>query len=177
MPVSLPETVGSFGNQSLVVLTTKPANLAAVPLAAITAGKNITCHMYGDWLPTATTEKVARQRKMCQTKVTQSLGTTTHEVPALQYSYNPQAVGTVGGLGNEAYDVLPEGATVYLVQRLGKSGTADLVATDKYRLFPVELGAPVPGVSSDDAGGEFVINQEIAFADGYDGPVAGVVAA
>ena len=177
MPVSLPPTTGSFGNLSLVVLTTKPADLAAVPLASLTAGKNITCHVYGDWFPSASTEKVTRQRKMCQVKVSQSLGTTTHETPALQYSYLPQSVGTPAAAGNEAYEVLPEGGVVYLVQRLGKAGTSDIVATDKYRLFPVELGPQIPGASAEDAGGEFVINQEISFADGYDEPIMGVVAA
>lgn len=177
MPVSLPETFDSYGKISLVALSVKPANLAAVPLAAITAGKNISCHQYGDWLPTATTEKVSRRRKGCQRKTTQALGTTTHEVPALQYSYNPQGVGTAGAAGNEAYDALPEGATVYLVQRLGKDGDAELVATDKYRLFPVVLGPQIPGASAEDAGGEWVINQEVAFAPGYDGPIPGAITA
>ena len=66
---------------------------------------------------------------------------------------------------------------VGIVQRLGKSGTSDFAASDKYRLFPVELGPQIPGASAEDAGGEFVINQEISFADGYDEPVMGTVAA
>lgn len=177
MPVLMPDTTGSYGNQSLVVLSAAPADLEAAAVAALTAGENITCHVYGDWFPSATTNKVSRQRKMCQTKVTQALGTTTHETPALQYSYMPQSVGTPGADGNEAYEALPEGATVYLVQRLGKEGKSDFVAGDKYRLFPVELGPQIPGTSADDEGGEFVINQEISFADGFDGPIDGTVTA
>lgn len=176
MTLTMPETTDSFGNISLVVLTTKPTNLASIPLASITAGKNVSCHVYGDWLPTASTEKATRQRKMCQTKQTQSLGSSTWETPALQYSYIPQSVGTAGASGNEAYEALPEGATRYGVQRLGKASGSAFVAGDKIRLWPLELGPQVPGVSSEDAGGEFVINQETAFASGYDGPVDGVVA-
>lgn len=177
MPVSSPPATGSFGNISLVVLSALPADLAAIPLSAITAGKNISCHHFGDWLPTATTEKVTAKRKMCQTKAAQRLGTTTHETPALQYSYMPQLVGTAGAPGNEAYEALPEGAVVVALQRLGKGGTTDLVATDKYRAFVLKTGPQVPGVSQEDAGGDFVINQDTAFASGYDGPVDGVVAA
>ena len=177
MPVSSPPTTGSFGNISLVVLSALPANLAAIPLSAITAGKNISCHHFGDWLPTATTEKVTAKRKMCQTKAAQRMGITTHETPAFQYGYMPQSVGTAGAPGNEAYEAMPEGAVVVAIQRLGKKGTTDLVATDKYRAFVLQLGPQVPGVSQEDAAGDFVINQDSAFASGYDGPIEGVVAA
>lgn len=178
MTITMPETTDSFGNLSLVVLTSAPASLDAASLVAdLASSENISCHMIGDWWPSATTNKVSRQRKMCQTQITQALGQTTHETPALVYTYNPQTVGTPGGAGNEAYEALPEGATVYLLQRLGKPGTSALAAGDAYRLFPVELGPQVPGASAEDEGGEFVINQEVSFASGYDGPVDGVVAA
>lgn len=176
MTLMMPETTGSFGSLSLVVLSTAPADAEAITSTEIAAGENISCHMVGDWFPTATTTKVARQRKMCQTNVTQALGTTTHETPALQYTYNPQTVQTPGSDGNEAYEALPEGGTVYLVQRLGKSGKSDLASGDAYRLFPVDLGPQIPGTSSEDEGGEFVINQEVSFADGFEAPVDGVIA-
>lgn len=177
MTILMPETTGSYGQLSLVILTVKPTDLTAITAAEITAGENITCHMVGDWFPTASTDKVARQRKMCQTKTTQALGTTTFDTPALQYTANPQTAGTPGGDGNEAYDALPEGATRYAVLRLGKGGQTALAAADAYQVFPIDLGPQVWGASSDDAGGEFVINQEVAFAEGYDGPIDGVVAA
>ena len=177
MTIVMPETTDTFGNLSLVVLSAKPTDLTAATVANLTAGENITCHQVGDWWPTAQTNKVSRQRKMCQTSVTQALGTTTHETPALQYTYMPQQVGTPGASGNEAYEALPEGAVRYLVQRIGKDGKSALVAGDKYRLFPVELGPQIPGTSAQDEGGEAVINQEVAFAPGYEEPIEGVVAA
>lgn len=177
MTIVMPETTDTFGNLSLVVLSSAPADLEAATVANLTAGENITCHAVGDWWPTATTNKVSRQRKMCQTSVTQALGTTTHDTPALQYTYMPQEVGTPGASGNEAYEALPAGATVYLVQRIGKDGKSAFVAGDNYRLFPVELGPQIPGTSSEDEGGEAVINQEIAFAPGYEEPIEGIVAA
>lgn len=176
MTLTMPETTDSYGQISVVVLTNKPASLASIPVASITAGENVSCHLYGDWMPTASTDKVSRQRKMCQTKIARSLGTTTWETPAFQYSYRPQSVGTAGAPGNEAYEAMPEGAVVYAVQRLGKDSRSALAAGDKIRVWPLELGPQVPGVSADDAGGEFVINQEASFASGYDSPVDGVVA-
>lgn len=177
MTVTLPETTDSYGAMSLVVLTSAPADLDSATAANITAGENISCHMIGDWWPTAAQAKVTRQRKMCQTRETQALGRVTWETPRLRYTYNPQTIDTPGSAGNEAYEALAEGAEVYLVQRLGKAGNSAVVATDTYRLFPVELGAQVPGVSSDDEGGEFIIDQEVSLLDGYDEPIDGVVAA
>lgn len=176
MTIAMPETTKTFGAQRLIVLTTKPATLTAVTATAALAGKNITCHMVGDWWPTASTDKVTRARKMCQIKTTQALGVTTWDTPTLQYTANPQKIGTPGSPGNEAYEALPEGGTVYLLQELGLVGTAAPIATDAYQLWPVELGPQVWGASSDDAGGEAVINQEIAFLNGYSGPIKGVLA-
>ena len=177
MSLTLPETTKSYGNQRLVVLSSVPSDIDGATITEILAGDNITCHMVGDWWPTASTEKVTRQRKMCQTRTTTTLGTTTHEVPALRYTANPQTANAPGGDGNEAFDALAEGASVFLVQILGLPGNTLPVATNKYRLFPVDLGPQVWAASADDAGGEFVITQEVSISEGYDEPVDGVVAA
>lgn len=180
MSITMPETTDSYGNLSLTVITAKPTDLAAITKTtdlATANAENVTCHAVGDWLPTASTDKVARQRKMCQTKTTNALGTSTWDTPTLMYTYNPQAVGTVGADGNEAYEALPEGAERYLVLRLGGTGTDPLDTGDEYYIYPVKLGPQVPATSSEDAGGEFVINQDMAFISGYDGPVQGAVVA
>ena len=65
--------------------------------------------MVGDWWPTAATSKVAKQRKMCQTETSTSLGETTWDTPRLMYTYNPQAIDTPGSDGNEAYEALAAG--------------------------------------------------------------------
>lgn len=176
MTISMPATVKSFGNETLHILTAKPANLASVTAAEHGAGKNITCHMIGDWFPGAETNKVARQRKMCETQTTEALGVTTWQPGDLMYTYLPQSVGVAATPGNEAYEAMPQGATVYAIQRLGKGGKTVLATGDKYLLWPLELGPQVPGVSSDDEGGEFAITQACAFAAGYSGPVSGTLA-
>lgn len=179
MSITLPETTDAFGNISLVVILSKPLSLSAVSLATdlgSSAAKNITCHTVGDWMGTATTEKSARARKLCQTKQSTALGTTTWDAPTIQYTYKPQSVGSSGTSGNEAYEAMPEGSERYLLQRLGKVGTSAIALGDKYLLWPVELGAQVPVMTTQDAGAEFAINQEMAFISGYDGPIPGTVA-
>lgn len=177
MTLQLPETTKSYGNQRLIILSAAPVSLTAVTAAEATAGDNITCHMIGDWWPTASQEKVTRQRKMCQKKTTTTLGTVTHEVPALRYTANPQTVGTPGGDGNEAYDACTPETTVYAMQILGLPGDTAAAATNAYRLFPIDLGVQVWGTSADDAGGEFIVTQEVSLAEGYDEPIEGVIAA
>ena len=178
MTITMPETTKTYGAQALLSLATEPADTAAMTTTEATAGKNLSCHVLGSWWPTATTEKVSRQRKMCQTKVTQSLGSTTWDAPALQYTYNPQTVGTPGSDGNEAYEALPEGAIRYLAMRIGISGRTAFGVGHAYRLVGVRLGPQVPSQSADDAGGEATITQEIEFLEEYsDGPVDGVIVA
>lgn len=177
MTISMPATTSSFGNESLVILSALPADPAAATLIELTAGENITCHMVGDWYVPAETNKVARQRKMCQRKTTEALGVSTWQPGDLTYTYQPQEVSTPGASGNEAYEALPEGSTVYVVQRLGKSGTTLMASGDDYILWPLELGPQVPGPSADDEGGEFVMTQACAFAPGYSEGIAGTVGA
>lgn len=175
MPVTEPPVTASLGNISIVMLSTIPANLASIPIAAITAGKNVTCHTYGDWLPDASINKVNTKRKTCKKTVPQRLGTATHNIPALQYSYMPQSVGTAGAAGNEAYELLPEDAIRVAIIRLGKDGETDLATGDKYIARVIQCGPQVPGVSQEDEGGDFVINQEFGWAPGYSEPINGVI--
>lgn len=173
----MPSTTSVFGKQSIVALATAPANPAAITTAELTAGENISCHIFGDWYATAETEGTSRSRKGCETQVTQAKGTTTWSTPALSYSANPQTVGTPGGDGNEAYEALEPDSVVYLVKFLGIDGKEAPGSGDAYQLFPLDLGPRVWAASTDDAGGEASINQAAFFAPGYSEPVDGVVAA
>lgn len=176
-PLEMPPTTGTFGNLSLVALTAKPADLTAITPTELAAGVNVSCHMVGDWWPTAETADVSTQRKMCQTSVASRNGETTHNLGTLTYTYMPQDVGTEGSDGNEAYEALPQGVVRYLVQRIGKGGKTPLAAGDAYRVFAAEMGPQIPGASADDAGGEAVITQKLGWAAGYTEPIDGVVAA
>lgn len=178
MTISLPETTKTFGKESLVVLSAAPAVKTAVTTTEATAGENISLHIIGSLFPTATTEKVAAQRKMGQSKVRQTLGTTTWDVPALQYTVNPQTLQTSGSNGNEAYEALPEGATRYALLRIGVDGNTNLAEDDGYLIVGFKCGPQVFGESAQDAGAEATVTQEVEILAEYsDGPVLGVITA
>jgi hypothetical protein len=173
--LSTPETENVFGFQSMLVLETEPDDPTETTDSEAAAGTNITCHLIGSWFPAATTEKVAAQRKMCQTKTRQKLGATTWDPPALQYTMVNQSVGTPGAPGNEAFEALPEGAVRYLELFTGIPGNAEPDDGDAYQLLGVRLGPQVRGASADDAGGESTVTQELEILAEYtDGPIDGV---
>lgn len=178
MTITMPETTKTYGAQSLLVTTAEPADHEAMTTTEAGLGKNITCHLIGSWFPTAATEKVSKQRKMCQTKVVQSLGSTTWDLTALQYTYMPQLILTPSSAGNEAYEALPEGAIRYLALFTGLPGNEARGEDDVYGLLGVRLGPQIQTQSADDAGGEATITQELEIlAEFTDGPVAGVITA
>lgn len=174
--ITEPITTATYAKQALVVLSAAPANAAAVTTAELTAGVNISCHHFGDWWPTASTDGVAHQRKMCQTSVTEGKGTTTWTLPALTYSANPQTSGTVGGAGNQAFDVLIPGTSVIVLKFIGVDSKTQPVSTNAYQAFYVDLADRVWAASADDAGGEAQITQAVFFTAGHSGPVDGKVA-
>src|ERR1044072_5374513 len=106
MTVSLPEVVKSYGNTSLVVLSTAPAVLTAPTPTELSAGEIISCHVYGEFGAQPTQNTGSGPRKMCQINEPQELGSVTYTVNDIQYSYAPQALGTPGSPGNEAFEAL-----------------------------------------------------------------------
>lgn len=177
MTLIAPETEGTFGNLRYVVLSTKPANLAAVTVAEIAAGKNITCHMSEEWWPTSDTASVTRKRKVCQTSTTDAKAETKHSLPPIQYTCVEQSIGTPGAPGNEALEAMPEDADRYILMSVGVGSLDPFAAGDTYRLFPATCGYPDTAASQDDAGGETVVNQALFYMEGYKSPIRGKVAA
>lgn len=178
MTILTPETELSYGNQSLVVLDTKPAALDTtgnVTLAEINAGKNISLHVVGSWFPTADTDRASTQRKMASRKTVQVLGTSTVALPDLTVTHLAQEVDATAG--NEARAALVEGAIKYLVLRNGVAGDSAFAASDRGKCYPVMVGRPMEAETADDAGGEEALVVPLGFAPGYDGPVSITVTA
>lgn len=170
----IPPTEDSYGAQSLVVLTTKPASLAAPTVAEMTAGINISMHVVGSWYPTADTDRASTERKMGATNTVEKIGSSTHKLPTLTYTHIEQAVDTAPG--NEARKALPEGAIVYLALRNGVPGNTAIATGNRGRFYPAKLGPQIPSQTKDDAAGDDAITQELGFAPGYTAPVPFVVA-
>lgn len=167
MTVVMPETIKSQGNKILIVLTTPPAVPAAPTKAELNAGLFVQCHIYGTFSGTPTQSVGAGPQKMC-TKVTpQQLGNITYEIADVQYSYVPQAMGTVGSDGNEAIEALTPGTDIYVAEGPGIDGTTALVAlNDVVNLYHLECGVQRRGQTGDGEYDEFSVTQSFVLANG-----------
>lgn len=167
MPLSMPETVKSQGNKVLIVLTTPPASPSAPTKAELNAGEFITCHVYGSFSASPTQNTGEAPRKLCSRVVPQQLGNVTYTINDIQYSYVPQDAGTPGAAGNEAFDALPEGADVYLVEGDGLDGKTSALATgDLVNIYHVEAGVQRRGMTGDGEFDEFSVTQSFVLVDG-----------
>ena len=167
-----PETELSYGNQSLVVFSTKPAALdttGVITAAEITAAANLSLHVVGSWFPTADTDRASTQRKMGSRKTVQILGTSTVALSDLTVTHLAQEDDTAPG--NEARKVMIEGAVRYVMLRNGVAGDVALETGDRGKVYPVTVGRPMEAETADDAGGEEALVIPLGFAPGYDGPV------
>lgn len=167
-----PETELSYGNQSFVVLTTKPAALdttGVITLTEANAGKNISLHVVGSWFPTGDTERASTARKMGSRKTVQVLGTSTVALPDLTVTHLAQEDDAAAG--NEARVALVEDSIRYVIFRNGVPGDTPLVNADRAKMYVVKVGRPMETQTQDDAGGENALLVPVGFAPGYDGPV------
>ena len=177
MTISLPETVSSYGNTSLVVLSTAPADLDAPTTTELAAGEAIQCHVFGEFGATPSQNTGASPRKMCQTTESQELGTTTYTISDIQYSYVPQSLGAGGGAGNEAFEALTPDSEVYLVERLGvDANTSAFTAAEVVNIYHVRCGVQRRGKTGDGEFDKYSVTQSFVLVDGevptYDAVVA-----
>lgn len=167
-----PETELSYGNQSFVVLTAKPAALDTTGVITLTeadAGENISLHVVGSWFPTADTERASTARKMGSRKTVQVLGTSTVALPDLTVTHLAQEDDATAG--NEARAALVEDSVRYVILRNGVPGDTVLTTGDRGKAYAVKVGRPMETQTQDDAGGEDALLVPLGFAPGYDGPV------
>lgn len=175
-PVVFPTAVKAHGNQSVVIIQTV-ATPASVSLATeINAASSVNATMYlfrGSFQPTAETQKGEAPPRLGETKVREEFGDTRYSISDLQYVHSPQAAST--DTANKVRAALPEGSTVYVLERLGLSGeNVDYAASQKYRLHHIRCGAQVWGRTSDDQYAEFCINQSVSYVSP---PIDGTVVA
>lgn len=167
-----PETELSYGAQSFVVLTTKPAALdttGVITLTEANAGENISLHVVGSWFPTADTERASTARKMGSKKTVQVLGSSTVALPDVTVTHLAQEADATAG--NEARVSLVEDSVRYVLLRNGVPGDTPLVTGDRAKAYPIKVGRPMETQTQDDAGGEDALLIPLGFAPGYDGPV------
>lgn len=126
------------------------ATIAAPTVAEVTAVSvlDISCYLFDSSArPTANTNLVEKERRICDGATYQQVGSTTYAGGEMVAALDPQAAAASDG--KKAWEKFPEGTTGYLVRRLGIDVNTDLAAGQFVDVFPVEFGAPTPGTVGD----------------------------
>jgi hypothetical protein len=174
--VVFPEAVTAQGKKKVVILTSEPANPAAIPAAtlatAVTAGLEATMYFLGTFAPGGSQNKGNGPRRVGERNQLQRLGTATYEAPTLAYVHDPQGSDT--DVANKVKAALAPGAEVWIVERAGIDVNTSFAATQKYRVHHLELGTQFFAPSGD---GEFDIEQVTQETGYLTPPIPGAVAA
>ncbi len=158
-----PNGVQTFGREKWVFVPTIADKLAPT-VAEVTAGTvlDVTGYLYVEGFEgfTAEASRVSAPRRILDTIVNQSLGTTTFSMSDLLYAYDPQSAALSNG--KKAFEKLIEGATGFMVCRFGIVASTDLAAGQFVDVVPVALGPQVPVKTSADETGEAAIRQAVS---------------
>lgn len=177
MTVVYPEGTPTLGNtkvKAVLSVASPTAPKLATEINAATS-VDISCYLYpAGWNPTGTTAKGTKPTRLCSKTQLEQLNRTTWTLADLQYVYDPQADDTAPG--NEAKELLVEGTTLHLVERIGLDADEDVFAVgQRTRDHFVTLGAQIPSGDRTDENGEFYITQSVIYANS--GPIDGVIVA
>lgn len=144
-----PASSKSYGREKWQFVPTI-ASIVAPTITEINAvsGLDISCMLFEPSArPTASTNLVDRERRICDTVTFQQVGTTTYAGGEMIAAVDPQAAAASDG--KKAWEKFVEGTTGFLVRRLGILVATDFAAGQFVDVFPVEFGVPVPGTVGD----------------------------
>ena len=170
MTVTFPEAVSSQGRKKVVILSTAPADNAALTTTEITAGVEATMYFLGNFAPAGSQNKGNAPRRVGERAQLQALGNATYESPTLSYVHDP--AGADDDVANAVKTVLPEGGVVWIGERAGIDVDTAFASADRYRIHHLRLGEQWFAPSGDD---EFAIEQVTQETGYLTPPVAGVV--
>lgn len=149
------------------------SNTAAPTVAQINAGLNISGVLLSDWDElSATTEKVTLPTVMLETTATEINGNTTVSAGDMRITLQPQAAA--GTEGKEAYELVKDGFTGYIVRRQDVySITSDAVTAGQFvDVIPVDITVAIPGKSSTGADGLYIVTVPVSVTGTPDWNVA-----
>lgn len=173
--VIFPEGTKIQGNKSLLVLQSV-ANMAAVDLSTEIAAAetvNATFFIYGNFSPDAEANKGSAPARLGDKTEREEFGRVKYSISDLMYVHDPQAADSTDE--NKVKAACPEGADVYLLERIGPDAeTDDYAATQKYKIHHVRVGPQVEVDTDDSEFAEAAIKQAVAYIEP---PVKGVIAA
>jgi hypothetical protein len=171
----MPEGTPTLGNTKIVACVSLANPLAPDLSGEIGAGTSVelSCFVYpAGWNPSGTQGKGTKPPRLCTKSQRDALQRVSWTAPSLQYVYDPTAADNAAG--NEAKELLVEGAVVYVVERRGVDADTAFAASDRVRVHHLRVGAQIPSGDLTDENGEFFIMQETEYVSD---PVDGVVAA
>jgi hypothetical protein len=160
MTVVFPEAVKAQGATNVLVIPTM-SDMAAPSLATDVGNagtEDISNYLYGDFQPTATTNKGEAPRRLGSTQTFQQFGNTLYEVPDLTYVYDPTGSDAEA---NAAKDALDADAEVYLLIRRGHPIETAFAAAQVVDVWHVKLGPQNRGTTGDSEFDEYAITQSV----------------
>lgn len=130
MPKSLAD-----GHLKFTILTSKPADLSAIPVATLNAGIDASCAVLSSdfTFSPADSDKV-NEKSLCVTNNANAIGADNFQAAATFFRMFDADTGAVDETEDEAFQAVKEkGTTVWgVVREDGKASTDDWAATDEY---------------------------------------------
>lgn len=165
MVVVIPDGTPVLGNTSVrwvasIADATAP-KLTTELTATSPASLDISCYLLSDaWEPGQDVSKGSAPRRLCSRTQVERFTTVTQQLGDLRYIINPQAAAA--SVGKKAYEVLTEGLSGYLVERLGLDAkTSDWAVGQFVNVIPVTLG-PRLIVGDTDENGDYTVMQPVS---------------
>lgn len=131
------------GRITLWALTTKPANMANITLAEITAGKKISCRiMKSDYALGADSDTDITEQEMCKTGEGKAPGPTSYAGNITVFRYLDEQGKSVEA-DDFVWDLIKKkGTTIWLVEREGPIESKEVAGGDIVSVYEVVLGTP-----------------------------------
>lgn len=138
MPKSLFE-----GNIKLTALAIAPADAAAIPLASLTAGVDLSAVVLrAGYRLSATGSDSLSEPSLEDRGNSKTFGSSNYEATLTLFRYLT-AAGKSDAVPDKGYTLFTaKGVTLYLVERIGPPSAQAWAATDEYRYFPVLTDDP-----------------------------------
>lgn len=144
-----PASSKAYGNEKWSYVASI-ANINTPLASEVTAGSSLdfTCYAFGSMgRPNQTTNRVKRERRICDTSQYEQIGDTDYEGGDVIYSFDPQ--GAAASTGVKVWEKFPAGTVGYFVRRMGLPVSTDFAVGQFVDVFPVEIGPGMPTTVGD----------------------------
>lgn len=175
MTVVFPEGTKIQGNKSILVLQSvaTPASVDLSSEIGDAATVNATFYLYGNFSPTADPNRGEAPARLGDKVAREQFGRVKYAIGDLSYVYDPQAADST--TENKVKAACPEGADVYLLERIGPDAETDIYAVgQRYNLHHVLLGPQTKVDTGSDEFSEAALSQPVSYVEP---PVAGIIVA